>query len=175
MAWTSTEEQALTHLHTHLEVAHSTKKEEVLASVHGTLFDWRLGWDHDYWMTDKGLTSVTVFGDNHLVKNLNYAVVKEMLGMGPDRYCVIDTHLPDFEHRLLRVIKNIPSHKVCLYPPRTSLGGPFSVAPWDTIGRLICARPSPTEDSGVQLCHVLQEDLVDDFVAGFLRYRPIPQ
>ena len=149
MAWTSLEEEALTHLHTHLLVASTTVKEEVLDFVRNALFYWRLGWDHDYWINNKGLVSVTVFGDAHLERNLKFALVQEMIGMGPNQYCVIDSDLPDFESRLMWVLQNLPSHKVCLYPPRTSLGGSFFVAPWNTIGRLICDRPSPTEDSGV--------------------------
>ncbi len=169
MAWDSSEEQALTHLHKHLSVASTTLKEDVVFSVQSSLFNWRLGWYHDYWTTDKGVTVVTVFGDDHLEKNLKLALVKEMVGMAPDHYCVLDSDLPDFEHRLMQVLKHLPSHKVCLYPPRISLGGPFSVPPWDTIGRLICARPSFEDRTSVICNHMFQEDEVDSFVAGFLR------
>ena len=113
-------------------------------------------------------------GDNrghcveHLEKNLKLAIMTEMMGLGPKSYCVMDTHLPDFEICLLRVLKNLPSHKVCLYPPRTSLGGPFLLPPWDTIGRLICARPPPLVNWAIQANTVRMGFIIDCFVEGFL-------
>ena len=119
------------------------------------------------WITD----NFTVFGDDHLEKNLNFALVKEMMGMAPDHYCVIDAYLPDFEYRLMQVLEHLPSHKVCLFPHRTSLGGPFSVSPWDTNGQLICARRSSLgKEYGVRISHAIQTDMVDFFAAGFLRW-----
>ena len=49
MAWTSTEEQALTHLHEHLSLASPALKSKIVSSVKSSLFRWTLGWDHEEW------------------------------------------------------------------------------------------------------------------------------
>ena len=93
-----------------------------------------------------------------------------MVGMAPDHYCVIDSDLPDFEHHLMQVLRYLPSLTRCASTlPALLLGAPFSAPPWDTIGRLICARPSFEEKVYVTLSHMIQEDEVDSFVAGFLQ------
>ena len=81
-----------------------------------------------------------------------------MLGLGPREYCVIDTGLPDFEIRLHWLLGHLPARKVCLYPPRTHLEGPFTQPPWNTIGRMICERPSPEDNEMVQIAHAMQEE-----------------
>ena len=149
MAWTSPEEQTLTHLHEHLFVARPALKSEIVSSVKGSLFRWTLGWDHEDWTTDRDVTVVTIFGDAHLDRNLKFALVKEMVGMELEHYCVIDSDLPDFEHRLIQVLKYLPSHKVCLYPPRTSLGGPFLHHPG--IPLVDSYAPAPTSKRRCQL------------------------
>ena len=77
-------------------------------------------------------------GINTSIKILNLALIREMLDIGPGCYCAINSDLSDFEYRLFQVLENLLSHKVCLYPPRTSFGGPFLLPPWDTIGRMFC-------------------------------------
>ncbi len=91
-----------------------------------------------------------------------------MMGIGPECYCVIASDLPDFEYHLSQVLEHLPSHKVCLYPPRTSLKGPFLLPPWNTVGRMICSRPSWDDDDSVTFSHLMQEEEVDSFVEGCL-------
>ena len=68
MAWTSIEEQALTHLHEHLSLASPALKRKIVSSVKSSLFRRTLGWDHEEWMADedRDMIAVTVFGDTHL-------------------------------------------------------------------------------------------------------------
>ncbi len=168
MAWISLEEEACTILRTHLQSRSQDWKEAYYAELVKTVHPHsRWTWDQDNWSTYLGVTAVTTYGDEHLESNLKLAMISEMIGLGPREYCVIDTGLPDFEDRLYRILRKLPSGKICLYPPRTHLGGPFTQPPWDTIGRLICARPSPEDNEIVQLAHAMQDAEITKDVESF--------
>ena len=79
--------------------------------------------------------------------NLRLAVIKEIMGVGPEKYCVINNRTPHFESRLFLLVHFLPSSKFCIYPPALNLGGPFSRSPWLEIGEAICKRTSGNERS----------------------------
>src|SRR3569623_1150289 len=145
MAWETTAEEAydviLSHLREHPQVA-----RDFCSKVEGSLLPKiRVGsWEYDdRWMTclEGKVVIATVYDDDHFEKNLKVAMIKEMVGLGPAQYCVVDGDLDDFEDRLRYLLRFLPSHKVCLFPEHEFLEGPFSLPPWNTIGRLICNRP----------------------------------
>ncbi len=175
MAWTSLEDEACTILRTHLLNQSQEWKEAFYAGLVRTVHPHaRWTWEQNNWDTHLGITAVTTYGDEHLESNLKLALIGEMLGLGPQEYCVIDTGLPDFEDRLYRILKHLPARKICLYPPRTHLGGPFTQLPWNTIGRLICARPSPEDNEVVQLAHAMQDGEISMDVESFIVYDDEP-
>ena len=84
MVWSSPQEQALTLVCEHLLCSSESKREGIFISVKDFLFTplWT-GWENESWLTEEGVTAVTVFGDEHLDKNLNLALIGEMLDIGP--------------------------------------------------------------------------------------------
>ena len=67
-------------------------------------------------------------------------MILEMLGLGPQIYCILTNWMLFFEQRLLFLINYLPHHKMCLYPPRVILGKPFLHSPWREIGYSIRNR-----------------------------------
>lgn len=169
MAWTLAEEQALTIAHDHLWCSSIPEKFAFYDSVMTSLFPRRgWVWEQEDWCTYKGITAASAFGDEHLERNLKLAIIGEMLGIGPNQYCIIDSDIPDFEDRLRLILEHLPARKICLYPPRAALGGPFSLPPWDTIGRSICGRPSLEDNLNVTFTHLRQEQEMESEAQGHL-------
>ncbi len=158
MTWVSSEEEACSLARAHLLSMDRSKREAIHKDLVKHVHPYRnWTWDEAGWITHLGVTAVTTYRDEHLESNLKLAQVSEMLDLGPEIYCVIDTELPDFEERLFRILEFLPARKICLYPPRTHLGGPFTQPPWNTIGRMICERDSQSENEMVQTAHATQE------------------
>lgn len=154
MAWLSNEEQAMFFVRQHLEGSSYASRLDYYRLLREKIFPRRgWVWEHENWDSYRGVTAATVFGNNHLLKNLSLAILGEMLGLGPEKYCIIDSDIPDFESRLLLVLRYLPLQKICLYPPRTTLGGPFSQPPWRAIGETLCACPSPEENDIVGISY----------------------
>ena len=57
-----------------------------------------------------------------------------MMGMGPMKYCIVNNWMPDFESKLLLLVLFLPHKKMCLYPPKERLVGPFAHSPWLEVG-----------------------------------------
>ena len=73
-------------------------------------------------------------------------MLKEAIGLGPHRYYIIRSYNLDFENLLMLTLVYLPQEKFCIYHEDETLGGPFLYTPWDTIGRVICGRPSISID-----------------------------
>ena len=48
--------------------------------------------------------------------------------------------MPNFEENLLLLMNYLPHQKMCLYPPRYVLKGPFCHSPWRELGKAISSR-----------------------------------
>ena len=73
-------------------------------------------------------------------------MLNEAMGLGPQQYCIIQSYYLDFENLLMLTSYYLPRIKFCMYPEDETLGGPFLHAPWDILGRRICAQPSISID-----------------------------
>ena len=125
----------------HMGVMQERKKEE-LKDLYARLIFPQNGnaWSNLKWTTTYGVTLVTMWDEEHLLKNIQYAMILEMLGLGPQVYCIFTNWMPFFEQRLMLLINYLPHHKMCLYPPRVILGQPFLHSPWMEIGYSIRNR-----------------------------------
>ena len=81
-----------------------------------------------------------------LSANVKVYILKEAIGLGPNRYCIVFSHNPGFYSYLKMVMSFLPQEKMFFYPAGTTLGGPFLVEPWLSRGRALCSRPSLTFD-----------------------------
>ena len=79
--------------------------------------------------------------------NLSLATLKEAVGLGPQRYCVICSYNFDFETLLMLTLHYLPREKFCMYSNDESLGGPFLYTPWDVLGQRICTQQTISIDS----------------------------
>ena len=87
-------------------------------------------WQRIQWVTHNEITYVTTWGEGHLLYNLKVAMIKELLGLGPPHYCIIDNELPEMDSRILLLLYYLPSAKLCFYSKQgemrnTSLGSPW--------------------------------------------------
>ena len=62
--------------------------------------------------------------------------MKEMLGLGPLNYCIVDSGLPKFDKRVILLLYYLP-HKLCFYPEKANIGPTFSRSPSKEIGKAI--------------------------------------
>ena len=141
MAWASKEEEAMNVVRLHMGVMEERKKKE-LSELYDQLIFPRRGhaWSDVKWTTIWGVTLVTMWDEEHLLRNIQYAMILEMLGMGPIRYCIVTNSMPNFEKRLMLLINYLPHKRMCFYPRRFILGRPFLRHPWAEIGDQICNR-----------------------------------
>ena len=79
-------------------------------------------------------------------EKLGLVMLKEAIGLGPQRYCIIRSYNLDFENLLMLTLHYLPKIKFCMYPEDETLGGPFLYKPWDILGRRISSRPSISID-----------------------------
>ena len=77
---------------------------------------------------------------------LGLAMLKEAIGLRPQRYCIIRSYNLDFKNLFMLTLFYLPKAKFCMYPEDETLGGPFLYTPWDILGRRICGRPSISID-----------------------------
>lgn len=73
----------------------------------------------------------------HLVNNIRLAMLHEMMGVGPMRYCILTNAMEDFESKLLLLMYYLPTKNMCFFPPQYSLMGPFDCSLWIEIGKAI--------------------------------------
>ena len=78
-------------------------------------------------------------------------MVKEIMEVGPTKYCIIKNLMPNFESKLLPLVHFLPHRKICILPSTVELGGPFTHLPWSKISDDILCRPISLESSLIQL------------------------
>ena len=69
-------------------------------------------------------------------------MLKEVVGLGPQRYCIVFNQAPSFYSKLKMILAYLPIDKMFLYPAQESLGGFFLQEPWLSQGQLLCSHPS---------------------------------
>lgn len=97
-------------------------------------------WDETRWVTQGGVTYVTLWGNDHLSRNLKFAMMMELIGLGPHKYCIIANVMPDFEAKLMLTVAYLPRLKICFYPPLFVLNEPFHRQPWKDWGRMMARK-----------------------------------
>ena len=73
----------------------------------------------------------------NVLSDLKLAMLKEIVGLGPQYYCVICSYNLDFESFLMLIMHYLPKDKFCIYPKDESLRGPFLYEPWKILGQRI--------------------------------------
>ena len=138
MAWASKEEEAMDIIGKHMCVMRLEKKKE-LSEIYAKLIFPRQGqnWTDVKWTTHWGVTFVTMRDEEHLLKNIRYTMLMEVVGIGPMKYCIVYNEMPNFFKRLLLLINYLPQKKMCFYPPQVILEPPFDHSPWREIGEAI--------------------------------------
>ena len=123
----------------HMDGMSSSSKNDLATYYSNAFFrhEQQSGWNNVRWTTRGGVTFVTMWDEEHLYNNLRLAMIKEMMGVGPAKYCIVNNAMPHFESRLLLLIHFLPHKKTCFYPPREYLGGPFNYGPWLGLGLAI--------------------------------------
>ena len=74
-------------------------------------------WDNVKWNTLYGVTFVTMWDEEHLLSNICLAIILEIMGIGPSKYCIINNTIPNFETKVLLLMNYLPLEKMCFYPP----------------------------------------------------------
>ena len=88
------------------------------------------GWDIVKWTTIDKVTFVTMWDEEHLLSNIRFAMIQELMKARPAKYCIINSQVPNFESKLFLSTNYLPHEKTCFYPPKNDLGGPFLRSPW---------------------------------------------
>lgn len=141
MAWASKEEEAMNIVKLHMGVMDYEQKKKT-CKIYTQLFFPELDntWSNVQWVTLQGVTYVTMWDHEHLLRNIKFAMIAEMLGVGPYKYCIITNLMPYFENRLALLMGYLPRQKMCFYPTLYVLRGPFQRAPWRSWGQMISHR-----------------------------------
>ena len=110
------------------------------------------------WRTSSAgdITCVDLAWSPYLLGSLRIAMLKEVIGIAPQRYCVYVHSDDQFYRRLQLLMTCLPEEKIFLYPEGARLGGPFLLEPWQTRGQRVLGRPS-----------LSGEEFYDTFVAPF--------
>ncbi len=147
MAWTSKEEQAMSLIQLHMRVMPIEKKTELNQIYSQHLFSNRRNAGiPDQWDERWGIVFITMAERGHLLRNIGFAMIQEMLGLGPTKYCIVQGNVPEFYNKLLLLLNYLPREKLCFYPPTANLRGPFERSPWRERGEEINNRRFSHED-----------------------------
>ena len=137
MAWTSQGEEIKAALRKY--TAHLTpEKKAKLNNIYSKAINPFRG----EWTTMNQVIFVNLRNRENVLSNLQLAMLKEIVGLGPQYYCVIRTHNLDFESFFMLILCYLPKDKFCIYPEDESLRGPFLYKPWKILGQRICNRPT---------------------------------
>ena len=98
------------------------------------------------WTNLDGITFFNLQNRKNMWDNLGLTMLKEAIGLGSHRYCIIQSYNLDFENVLMLTLLYLPKEKFCMYLEEETLEGPFLHSPWDILGRRICAQPSISID-----------------------------
>ena len=66
------------------------------------------GWNIVKWTTIGEVTFVTMWDEEHLLSNIRFAMIQELMKIGPTKYCIINSQAPNFESKLLLLINYFP-------------------------------------------------------------------
>ena len=149
MAWDSSKEEALHIIGLHMRVMTKEQKENLSRLYFQLIFPERentwsmelgFGWNIVKWTTIGELTFVTMWDEEHFLSNIRFAMIQDVMKIGPANYCIINSQVPNFESKLLLLINYLPHEKMCFYPPKDDLDGPFLRSPWRELGKAICGH-----------------------------------
>ena len=122
----------------HMRVMEVNKKRELSELYTRLIFPLQgNGWDDVKWVTHCGVTFVTMWDEKHLLKNIRFSMIQDMMGLGPMKYCIVSNAMPNFARRLLLLLHYLPQKKMCFYPHLIVLDPPFNLSPWREIGEAI--------------------------------------
>ena len=96
--------------------------------------------------SSRTMTCIQLKEEWPLYNNLRVAMIKEVVGLGPQRYCIVVNQDPTFYSKLKLVMAYLPHSKMFLYPAGSRLEGPFLQEPWLSRGRTLSSRPSLTAE-----------------------------
>ena len=112
MAWESKEEEALNLIGQHMGVMEIEKKRELSDLYTRLIFPMRnSAWSNIKWTILWGVTFVTMWDKDHLLKNICFAMLQEQMNIGAKKYCIINNWMPNFDSKLLLLIKYLPSRR----------------------------------------------------------------
>ena len=124
----------------HMRVMRLEKKKELSEIYSKLIFPQQgLNWTDVKWTTHWGVTFVTMWDEEHLLKNIQYAMILERMDLGPMKYCIVYNDMPNFFSKLL-LLFYLPHKKMCFYPPSFFFDAPFNHSPWMEIGDAIRSR-----------------------------------
>ena len=138
MAWNSTKDAALNVIGLHMGVMKPERKQELSDFYAQNIFGpdrERIQWDRRW-----GIVFVNLRGKNTLMKNIRFFMIQEQMNQGPPKYCVLGHNLAGYENRLLFLMNFLPHRKICTYPIRLTLRGPFELPQWRDRGREVSLR-----------------------------------
>ena len=72
--------------------------------------------------------------------NIRYYMLQEQMGIGPSKYCVVGPYVRGLESLVLLLLNYLPQGKICTYPIRLILRGPFLQPLWADRGKEISMR-----------------------------------
>ena len=70
------------------------------------------GWNFAKWTTICEVTFVAMWDEEHLLINIRFAVIQELMKIGPTKYYIINSQAPNFESKLLILINYLPHEKM---------------------------------------------------------------
>ena len=83
------------------------------------------------WRSHCNVIRVTLWGRDHFRNNVRIAMICEVLGLGPQYYCIMRSSHLGFAKRVFLLIQFLPHSKMYLYPNfGLPLRGPFDQPPW---------------------------------------------
>ena len=123
----------------HNYIAHLTPKKKVESK---NTFDKAIDPFWGEWIAMNQVTFVNLRNRENVLINLKLAMLKEIVGLGPQYYCVICSYSLDFESFLMLILHYLPKDKFCIYLENESLRGPFLYEPWKILGQRICNQPT---------------------------------
>ena len=158
MAWKSSEEQAMQVVKQHLEEANLEMRQAIIRSQEEFTFPdlAHPRWQRTQWVTHNEITYVTTWGEGHLLNNLKVAMIKELLGLGPHHYCIIDNKLPEMDNRILLLLYFLPSAKLCFYSKQGKMRNISLGSPWKEIVKGISERDILLDKDLARILHFFQ-------------------
>ena len=161
MAWASRESEAMAIVKTHM-INMDYERKQKLADYYLQSFFPNQGdtWSNVAWKLQDGVVYISMWDDEHLLKNIKLAMIREMIGLGPYKYCIINNVMPRFESNLMLLIYFLPAQKMCFYPTRHLLFEPFQHSPWNEIGQEILLRTHRTNHPIPHIVYRIQQYVV---------------